>query len=595
MVARLPKKIMKTIYQILTSGSADIAFFTEAFVTGNKEWIMKKPIIFGYHLLKINMDCRVPWRRYMISGLAPGKKCIARIYRRPKVYQYAMALMSLSYIVTDLFGTLLEVTLDKESMYQKIEEEYQLSGFKNLRIKSENSLRTIESIYDDISRKLGVSMNKDMELSMLKRLIVVNPYIKQVLEIAAYNHIDIICILESSYSVEDIRNILCDVGIDILDIRVSNEHSKSFQEMMNDFVKSKDGVIKKEEIAVLSGNFNKVIKYGKRKHATTLYYRSAKEIMRSIPLPNLTSEFKEVYETLAGLELFSGHFNHKNLYESIYLYIAPIIYSLLDMTYQSARKSGATVIMLCDPESICSILYERHFGKLKPCIWTGFVGSIPATKQEWSRLIEDSCIVERFSADRLAYSLGLTFPHQPLKICKEEFIEVATKKARRKKKEIIKEYLKYYLEKEDRILVIDPMPGKQALSYFKEYAYEINPNIQMEVVSMSQFLNKDARELSMLYQILQMDTPFVTGVYAKDSSENSSSGLKELSFVQPKFMDEVKKKTIFGAMEDFFTAFVAYKNMNTDFQVCSEDMNEILNYSKEGLMQLLEELEGGAV
>lgn len=597
MVNKIPKNVMKKVYHTLTQGNADISFYTEAFVVSNKEWIMKKPITFAMNLVKINIDCRIPHRKYMIKGLVPGKKCIARIHRRPKVYQYAMALIRFTYIITDVFHFLLEYTLDRESIYQKIEEEYSLPGFQKLRKKNENKYKSITSIYKEISKELNVTVIKDIEIAMMKRYLIINPYVNKALEIVAYNKSKIIAIIETSYSVEDIKDILGEVAVEFFDIRVSSETKLSFQGMCRKFMKH-DNITSRDAnsdgMAVISANYNNVIKHSKRLHITPTYYRSAKEIMKSIKVPELTHEFQEVYQTVAGIELFSGQYNHKNIYENVYLYLAPAVYALLAHTYQQAAKSGAKVIVLCDSECIFATLYEKYFGKLITCIWSGFAGALPMTKEGYHKLLEDCAFIESYPADRIADSLGFLFREQPLRNCKEEFVEEAINKARVKDIEVMKRYLKNHLRNEKKIIVVDPMPGLYSLTTFREYANEIDPLIEIEEISISRFLKKDAKELSIFHQILQMDIPYMIGFYGSDRKEckdiNMQSG--EITFVQPVFVDEIKKKTIYGAMEDFCSAWVSYQRKN-NLKISPSDINKILDYSKGGLMQLIEELGGG--
>jgi hypothetical protein len=586
MINKIPKNFKKKVYHILTSGNADIAFYTEAFVTGNKEWVMKKPISFALNLIKININCRIPRRKYTIKGLVPGKKCMARIHRRPKVYQYAMAIMRYPCIFTDVFGSLLEFTLDYDEIYKRIENEYRLPGFYKLRKKKDNYYKTITSIYDEISNELNAIVSKDIEINMVKNHVVVNPYLKKAFEIASYNHTKIIAIIETSYSEGDIKEILGEEADFLCDIRVSSERKLSFKRMRNEYMKNHQNTATKaieEEFAVISSNYNTAIKNARKYGNIPLYYRSSKEIMKSIPAPNLTSRFKEIYQTIAGVELFSGQYNHKNIYETTYLYIAPAIYALLEKTYQKAETCGGKVIALCDPECVFVTLYEKYFGDMSACIWSGVAGATPSTKEEWNDLMDDCNLIGSYPADRIAHSLGFPFHQQLLKNCREDFIDEAVKKARVKDEEAIKNYIKNYLGNEKRILVVDPMPGFASFDFFRKYGREVNPQIEIEEVSMSRYLNRNSKELHILHLILQMDIPYIMGFYGKD----------EITFTQPRFIDEVKKKTINGAIEDYCKAFVSYQRKNNDINIHASDINEILEYSKEGLVQLEEVLGGG--
>jgi len=598
MIKNITKKFKKKVYHLLTSGNADIAFYTEAYVTSNKEWVMKKPITFAMNLIKINLNCLILHQNYSIKELVPGRKCIARIHRRPKVYQFIVDILRYPYIITDVFNSLFELTQDIDSIYQKIEENYNLPGFYKLRKKKTSNYKSIINIYEEISNELSVKISKDIEISMLKEHLVLNPYMKRVLEIAAYNNANIIGILETCYSREDIEDILSEFSIKLSDIYVSSEKKLPFHKMRNEFIKNTQKINDKtdEKFIIISANYNKAFKYSRRYHFNKKYYRSSKEIMSIIPIPDMTKEFKEVYQTITGIELFGGQYNHKNIYEITYLYLAPAVYALLEQTYQKAVSSGARVLALCDPDCIFAILYAKYFGKLDTCIWSGFASSIPATKEDLNNLIEDCYFIESYPADRIAYSLGFSFQKQLLINCKEEFIEEALNKSRHKDKEVIISYLKDHLRYDKKFIVVDPMPGLSSLDNFSKYVREINPQIEIEQLSMSRFLNKDAMELHILHRILQMDTPYIIGIYGNqtDDINDGITQLKEITFAQPNFIDETKKRIINQALDDYCNAFKSYQSKNKYLRMYPTDINAILNHSKEGLV-LLEEVLGGYI
>lgn len=574
----------KKVFHVLTSGNADIAFYTEVFVNGNKERIMRNPFRFGFELLVINIKCRIPNENNIMKDLVPGKKRIARILKRPKVYQYATAFIRYPYIITDLFGSLLELSVDMDSIFMKIEEEYMLPGFQKLRREKENPYKTIASIYEEISRELGVTITKDVEITMLERHLFFNPYLHKVLEIAAYNQNKIIAVLESSYSREDMIRLVGECSSWLTDVYVSCETQKAFHQMEKDIHKNNPNMGEYEDqFAVVSGNYKKAIKKARRYHFVPLYYRSAREIMKSVPLPKLTKEFREVYQTVAGMELFSGMYNHKIIYETTYLFLAPTVYALLEETRRMAEETGGTVLALCDSQCIFIKLYEKFFGTITNCIWSEFAGSIPASQEEWNKLVEETTYLGSFPADRIAHACGFSFQSQSFEHCREEFAKDAMIKARYRNPYVIKEYLQQNLNKETNIVVVDPMPGFSALSMFCQYVNEMNPQMNIAELSLSRFLNKDAGELLILQQMLQMDIPYVMGLYGKDK-------LEEISFVQPKLIHEIKKKIIVAALEDFCREFVSYKEKNREFNVCASDVNALLDYSKEGLTFLEEEL-----
>ncbi|BCN29604.1 hypothetical protein [Anaeromicropila herbilytica] len=593
--------IKKKIYHILSGGNADIAFYTDAFLSSNKEWVMKKPIRFAIQLIKINIDCRLPFKKYIIKGLVPGKKCIARIHRRPKVYQYATAIMRYPCIITDVFGSLLELTAEFEEIYSKIEEEYQIPGFAVLRKKLDSPYKTIEDIYDEIGRRCNMSISKDIELDMLKRHIVMNPYLKKAFEIASYNGTLIIGILETSYSREDIQNILTSVCIQLSDIIVSSERKLSLRKMIleyrDSFWKMKNNVDSNSEvddIAIVSANYNKALKHIRRYGLVPIYYRSPKEIMDSIPLPELTKEFSKLYQTIVGMELFSGQYNHKNIYELTYLYLAPIVFTLLQKTYIQARKNGGKVIALCDTECIFITLYERYYGNITPIPWSGLFGTNARTRIEWEKLLEDCYIIQNYPADRVAYSLGFGYRSQMIRNCSEDFIEQALVQARKKEKADIKQYVRSYLENDERLVIVDPMPGLYSINTFKESLHEIDEHIELEEIALSSYLKKSAKELNILHQVLQMDTPYISGIYGECGGQDNYL-TREITFIQPKFLDEVKKETIYGALDDYCKAFRTYERRNNNVEISAKDMNQILEYSMAGLIQLEELLGGGAV
>jgi hypothetical protein len=596
MVKDILKQFKKKIFHILTSGNADIAFYTEAYVASNKEWVMKRPVLFAINLLKINFYCLVLHKNYSIKELVPGRKCIARIHRRPKVYQYSADLMKYPFIITDIFHSLLELSEEIDTIYQRIEKNYNLPGFYDLRKKKANNYITIDNIYEELSRDLSVTLSKDIEINMLKKYLVLNPYLKKALEIAAYNNSSIIGILETSYSKEDIEDILNEFSIKLSDIHVSSEEKRSFSKMRNELIKqhTPPHVRMEEMFVIVSANYKKAFQTSRSCKFTNKYYRSSKEIMKSITLPEITAKFKEVYQTITGIELFGGLYSHKNIYEITYLYLAPAIYAFLRETYLMAVNSSARVIALCDPENIFATLYAKYFGELDACIWSGFSGSIPASREDWNKLIEDCSFIKALPADRIAASFGFSFPNQLLKDCQEEFVEEALKKSRCKSKEAILKYLKPHLGEDKNLVIVDPMPGLFSLNYFVSYIKDINPQLDIQKLSMSHYLNKNAKELSVLHHILQMDSPIIMGIYGDEINDcpDHATQLKEITFTQPNMIDETKKEIIQKALEDYCRSFASYQRKNPDLEIYPSDINLILEHSREGLILLEEELGG---
>lgn len=585
MINKLPKKIMKKVYHVLTSGNADIAFYSEAYLTNNSEWVMKRPIKFALHLLKINITCRIPHMKHKIEGLIPGKKCIARIFRRPKVYQYAVSLMRFQTIITDVFHSLVELTIDYNMIYQLIEEQYEIPGFYKLRKKKENSKKSITEIYTEISKELKVTINKEVELNYVKSNLVANKYLKKAFEIAMYNKIPVLAVIETSYSSQDVKELLSEVGIQLTDIRVSNERKLTFYKMIKEYIRTYqlESQLQDDNLVVVSANYNRVIKPSRRHHIAPVYYRSSKEIMKSIPMPELSKEFQEVYQTITGLELFSGLVNHKNLYELTYLYLAPAIYGFLTKVNHMATLSGAKVIGLCDTDCIFIELYERYFGEITSCIWSGLASGTSENKEEWMEVINDNYLIESYEADRIAYALGFEYHNQILHNCKDEFVETALTYAKKKSENTIINYVKDAIGVEKKLLIVDPMPGYNSINSFEGIINGINKDITLDKMSLSEYLLKDAKELNTLHRILQMDSPFLIGIYQD-----------ELSFVQPRFVNEAKKKTIYAALNDFCRNFATfYPKAAQEKMLKNEDINKILDYSSDALNQFEDVIGGG--
>ena len=596
MLRAILKYLKKKLFHLLTSANADVAFYTEAYITSNKEWIMKRPIVFALNLVKINFNCLILHRNYSFKELLPGRKCLARIHRRPKVYLFAVELMKYPYIITDVFGSLFEMTVDFDTIYRKIEDTYHLPGFADLRKKKANNSKTISSIYEELSQELSATISKDIEISLLKEHLILNPYLKKALDIAIYNKTAVIGILDSSYSKEDLEDLFSDYSIKLTDLYVTSERKQPLHRIRNEFIQQHrlDHDKTEEKFLVLSANYHKAFQRSGKYPFAQKYYRSSKEIMKSIPFPALTTEFREVYQTVTGIELFGGLYNHKNLYELTYLYLAPVVYAFLTEVNQRAVSTNARVLALCDPECIYVSLYKKYFGELNTCIWSGFAGVMPATRGDWDYIIEDSPLIKSYPADRIAYALGFSFPNQLLKGCKDDFIDAALKQSRIQKKEAILGYLKHYLPPKERLLVVDPMPGISSLQHFHQFAQEMKPQEEFDTLSINQYLNRQSGELRILHRVLQMDTPYLMGIYSNTVNENRSTGIpqEEFSFLQPPFIEELKKKIIHQALIDFCNSFHAYQSKSNSLRLYPSDMNALLDHSREGLLLLEEELGG---
>ncbi len=521
-------KIKRKVYYLLTQTNAEVAFQSELFLRENANWIMKRPFKYALCLVKINIKQALGWNRY--KELNPGVHSLCRVAKRQKVYQISGIISKSDILIVDIFNLL----------------------------------------FTQVSLEDG------------QKIYLQNSYIRKIIDTAQNNNIKVIGIGSEKISEKKTEHILKKYGIELDEIKTPKDSSKKklIRKLLLDIYEQKKDTSFEYPCVVLSSDFNRCIKATKEKYGHAIYYRPVNKLMDMVVMGNPDSDFGKIHRAISGLEVFSGEQNHSRIFECAYLIIAPILYIIMEEIQQ--KKEDATVVILGDEESLFANLYQAFYKDAKIIHWSSLASHMPEDEEKWNELLEDSVVLNKMPADRVAYTMGFECGDESIGNIKEEFINQAISNVRENEKEII-QYVKRALDGENKILVVDAFGEEISLTNFTQIAEDLG--VEVESIHIRDYLYEDEttqtemtldtqreegqefeqdqgtealeeeesiEEKPQLFakfkEVLSLDIPYMTAIYED-----------EIGFAYPNDMKNEKRNLIEGAVIQYFQDYSTLK------------------------------------
>lgn len=554
MVEKLPLDFVRKIYNMLTNGNDDVNFYCMCIQNQNREAATNSPIKFALNLIKINILCRLPFSKRRLFSEEIGKAYLSGIFVRPAICELASGMLDNSRLITDIFGCAVTTIKNRNDIFKDIEKEIGVKGFADLRKQYDNSRLPIQQIYKKISAKLKTVIDYKIELSVMEKHYVANKYAVRLLDIAACNNVFITAIVRLGYPREFIEKILKKYKISVDKLIITTEWETYFKNESPDSPEF-TGVFSND----YKGFIKKLMKYG----CKPIYYRSPQALMERTVHPKLSDDFRNVYDGICGLNLFSGIKRMSKEYELSFLCIAPAVTGFAQRILQKADK-GEYVICLCDESSFFARLIKRLCKSTENIVffpWSPLAANKYKSALEWKEIIEEAPIFD--DAYSGVFDSVLRYPVSALKEPPDTLTlsGIMATAWTDKSSDGADNAISKVIGKHKRIVIADPVPGICATSQLCSILESIKPETTYTCVTMSNMLGQKSSDLKPLARIMQGNTPMLCQI-----------GADGKRWIYPKKIDSEKLDEIHRAILDFSLNFFRYtKDTSAELTISGDD------------------------
>lgn len=558
MVEKLPLDFVRKIYNMLTNGNDDVNFYCMCIQNQNREAATNSPIKFALNLIKINILCRLPFSKHRLFSEEIGKAYLSGIFVRPAICELASGMLDNSRLITDIFGCAVTTIKSRNDIFKDIEMEIGVKGFADLRKQYDNGKLPIQQIYKKISAKLKTVIDYKIELSVMEKHYVANKYAVRLLDIAACNNVFVTAIVHLGYPREFIEKILKRFKISVDKLIITAEWETYFKN---------EAPVNPEFTGVFSNDYKgfikKLMKYG----CKPIYYRSPQALMERTVHPKLSDDFRNVYDGICGLNLFSGIKRMSKEYELSFLCIAPAVAGFAQRILQKAEKDES-VICLCDESSFFARLIERLCKSTENIVffpWSPLATNKYKSALEWKEIIEETPIFD--DAYSGVFDSVLRYPVSALKEPPDTLTlsGIMATAWTDKSSDGADNAISKVIGKHKRIVIADPVPGNCATSQLCSIVENIKPETTYTCVTMSNILGVKSADLKPLARIMQGNMPMLCQI-----------GADGKRWIYSKKIDSNKLDEIYRAILDFSLFFFRYtKDTSAELTISGDDASAL--------------------
>lgn len=539
MIEKLSLDFVRKIYNILTTGNDDVNFYCMCLQNQNREAATNNPVKFGLELIKINILCRLPFCNKRIFTKSVGKDYLSQIFVRPSICELASGMLDNSHLVTDIFGSALNQIKSDDEIFTEIENATGVKGFAMLRKKYERQGLTIFQIYKKINTELKTLIDYKLELSLVENSFLENRYIVRMIDIARCNDMKVSVEIKSIYPKEFIRHQLDKHQIGYDELIVTNDNKTCIE--TNDNCHT----------CVMSNSYDFIKKYTK-KGCKQMYYRSPVVLMEHIDNPIKDYKFRKLYNTICGMNLFSGIKRMSNEYELGYMCIAPAIVGFALECIERLRNTEK-IIFFCNENSIFAQtvkILSKSNDKLMFFPWSALATDKYRTVEEWRKIIPETPIFRYAKLGVLDKLMRYPLSEINGEISNDELAKIMATAWIDKDSDGAKNAVQTAISDSNIVVTADPLPEKCASAEFAKVLNQIDKSIVYNGITMSNYLCADDNNVLPLAEIIQGNKPLLWKI---DKSEKH--------WVYSKKINTAVLKDIYTAVCDFANDFVKYSKI----------------------------------
>ena len=539
MIEKLSLDFVRKIYNALTTGNDDVNFYCMCLQNQNREAATNNPVKFGLELIKINILCRLPFCNKRIFTKSVGKDYLSKIFVRPSICELASGMLDNSHLITDIFGSALTQIKSDDEIFAEIEKATGVKGFALLRKKYKKQSLALSEIYKKINAELKTLIDYKLELSLLKNSFLENRYIVRMIDIARCNDMKVSIVIRSIYPKEFIKHLL-------------DSHQIGYDELIvnavsNDVIETDDN----NHTCVMSNNYDFIKRYAKI-GCRQMYYRCPTALMEHIDNPIKDEKFKKLYNTICGMNLFSGIKRMSNEYELGYMCIAPAIVGFASECIERLRNTEK-MIFFCNENSIFAQtvrILSENTDKLMFFPWSALATDKYRTVAEWRKIIPEMPIFRYAKLGVLDKLMRYPISEINGDINTNELAKIMATAWIDKDSEGVKSAVKEIITDSNIVVTADHLPEKCASAEFAKVLSQIDENIVYNGITMSNYLCADSNDILPLSEIIQGNKPLLWKI---DKTEKH--------WVYSKKIDTAILKEIYSAVCDFANDYRDYSKV----------------------------------
>lgn len=539
MIEKLSLDFVRKIYNILTTGNDDVNFYCMCLQNQNREAATNNPVKFGLELIKINILCRLPFCNKRIFTKTVGKDYLSQIFVRPSICELASGMLDNSHLITDIFGSALTQIKSDDEIFAEIEKATGVKGFALLRKKYKKQSLTLSEIYKKINAELKTLIDYKLELSLLKSSFLENRYIVRMIDIARCNDMKVSVVIKSIYPKDFVKHLLDKYRIGYDELIVNT--------VSNDVIETDDN----NHTCVMSNNYDFIKRYAKI-GCRQMYYRCPTALMEHIDNPIKDEKFKKLYNTICGMNLFSGIKRMSNEYELGYMCIAPAIVGFASECIERLRNTEK-MIFFCNENSIFAQtvrILSENTDKLMFFPWSALATDKYRTVAEWRKIIPEMPIFRYAKLGVLDKLMRYPISEINGDINTNELAKIMATAWIDKDSEGVKSAVKEIITDSNIVVTADHLPEKCASAEFAKVLSQIDKSIVYNGISMNNYLCADDNNVLALSEIIQGNKPLLWKI---DKTEKH--------WVYSKKIDTAILKEIYTAVCDFANDFVKYSKI----------------------------------
>lgn len=539
MIEKLSLDFVRKIYNILTTGNDDVNFYCMCLQNQNREAATNNPVKFGLELIKINILCRLPFCNKRIFTKTVGKDYLSQIFVRPSICELASGMLDNSHLITDIFGSALTQIKSDDEIFAEIEKATGVKGFALLRKKYKKQSLALSEIYKKINAELKTLIDYKLELSLLKNSFLENRYIVRMIDIARCNDMKVSVVIKSIYPKDFVKHLLDKYRIGYDELIVNT--------VSNDVIETDDN----NHTCAMSNNYDFIKRYAKM-GCRQMYYRCPTVLMEHIDNPIKDEKFKMLYNTICGMNLFSGIKRMSNEYELGYMCIAPAIVGFASECIERLRNTEK-MIFFCNENSIFAQtvrILSENTDKLMFFPWSALATDKYRTVAEWRKIIPEMPIFRYAKLGVLDKLMRYPISEINGDINTNELAKIMATAWIDKDSEGVKSAVKEIITDSNIVVTADHLPEKCASAEFAKVLSQIDENIVYNGITMSNYLCADSNDILPLSEIIQGNKPLLWKI---DKTEKH--------WVYSKKIDTAILKEIYSAVCDFANDFVKYSKI----------------------------------
>lgn len=592
----MKRDFKKEFFHAITNATEDTSYYSEIYLEENLSTFHQKPFTFLYNLLKIRWYYQFSNGEKELHLKGTKQTRWDYIYYRHKSFVIISMLSKYNCLFTDILGSLLIPSIDSNTLYEMVEQELSIPGFAKIRCEYDQKDVPIHTIYQKISSDLNRTINPNREMELFAQTLLVNSFVQEILESIVSQSIPVKAIIDSSYPPEFFEQYLSHIGSGYFtEILTTGSKQKKLLTLTKQQMHCFDCTLPKEVYGSVcySSNYDKLIRPLRKKHFSALFYAKPTRFLSRHDLPKQTVSYGQVYRNISGFSLYTGP-SHSSLYQTMVLYIAPVIHALLKQIH--SLTEGKQVVFLGSDRNLLISLYQHFYGKASVLEWSYILVHPPYSANDWNGILRQMPSLLRCTAEQIAHSFEGELPDYVIEKRLSQFytdwedMDVSTVLENRS---CITSYLVNTFCPKTPLLLVDLTEGGKSGKDAFNHLHSLYPKASLHYFSWWETLEKeyiletahtlDQETLFSLDAIFRMDGATLMGIRKQEDN-------LKFQYLQPHFLPKGAEEHMFHIVSSYIQNMLPLEQSSAYFpKATNNDLCQILSCGRQSIQQLREE------